>query len=256
MDFTTPSLARTGTLGYSAGTEKVTEVGPVVAIATGEHVEQTAQVGHRLFPGLLLAAEDAAEQVSDPSAGSAATPEQIAEAAPSSIDGGRTSAATGTGLVSETTGQPGHDERSEHRQQLGKEAGFGLPAGPEALLHGRAVRAEQVAEDLLAIGGVNERQRVVPGEDVRVVILQGGRSQGLCLAGLDLEVETTQQRRKGPADGVFGSVRVGAETFGDLVDGKAAQDLIHHRAHEGSSVGGFGTYSLPAAASIARPARL
>src|SRR5690554_288477 len=95
MDFTTPSLARTGTLGYSAGTEKVTEVGPVVAIATGEHVEQTAQVGHRLFPGLLLAAEDAAEQVSDPSAGSAATPEQtveeIAETAPSSIDAGRRS---------------------------------------------------------------------------------------------------------------------------------------------------------------------
>src|SRR5690606_23596289 len=135
MDFTTPSLARTGTLGYSAGAEEVAEVGPVVAIATGEHVEETAQVGHRLFPGLLLAAEDAAEQVSDAAVGSAATPEQaaeeiaeeIAEAAPSSIDGGRTSAATGTGLVSETTGQPGHDERSEHRQQLGKEAGFGLP---------------------------------------------------------------------------------------------------------------------------------
>src|SRR5690606_15043868 len=163
------------------GAEEVAEVGPVVAIAAGEHVEETAQVGHRLFPGLLLAAEDAAEQVSDAAAGSAAgsaaTPEQaaeeIAETAPSFIDGGRTSAATGTGLVSETAGQPGHDERSEHRQQLGEEAGFGLPAGPEALLHGRAVRAEQVAEDLLAIGGVNERQRVVPGEDVRVVILQG-----------------------------------------------------------------------------------
>src|SRR5690606_33536573 len=192
--------------------------------------------------GLLLATEDAAEQVSDPSAGSAATPEQtaeeIAEAAPSSIDGGRTSAATGTGLVSETTGQPGHDERSEHRQQLGKEAGFGLPAGPEALLHGRAVRAEQVAEDLLAIGGVNERQRVVPGEDVRVVILQGGRGQGLCLAGLDLEVETAEKGGEGAPDGVRRRVGVGAETFGDLVDGKAAQDLFHHRAHEGSSVGG------------------
>src|SRR5690606_19074269 len=74
MDFTTPSLARTGTLGYSAGTEEVTEVGLVVAIAAGEHVEQTAQVGHRLFPGLLLTAEDPAEQVSDPSAGSAPPP--------------------------------------------------------------------------------------------------------------------------------------------------------------------------------------
>src|SRR5690606_17816718 len=155
MDFTTPSLARTGTLGYSAGAEVVAEVGPVVAIATGEHVEETAQVGHRLFPGLLPAAEDAAEQVSDPSAGSAATPgeaaEVIAAGAPSPIDGGRASAATGTGLVPETTGQPGHGERGEHRQQLGQETGFGLTAGPEALLDGRAVRAEQMAEDLLAI---------------------------------------------------------------------------------------------------------
>src|SRR5690606_19285897 len=110
MDFTTPSLARTGTLGYSAGAEEATAVGPVVAAAAGEHVAETTQVGHRLFPALLPAAEDAAEQVSDPSAGSAAPPEQtaeeIAEAAPSSIDGGRTTATIGAGLVTETTGQP------------------------------------------------------------------------------------------------------------------------------------------------------
>src|SRR5690606_37272514 len=129
----------------SALPEEIPHVGQtalVVAGSSAEHVEEAAEVGHRLSGGLPLPAEQAPEDVREP-----ATAEQVVQPP---------AAATTTARLrgtAHTAGQPGHHERSEDRQQLREDRRPGLAGSAQALFDRPQPVAEHVAEDLLPSAG-------------------------------------------------------------------------------------------------------